>query len=50
MTRIPDESGSGGSDGKCVGKEEIDSYSGKKLGVGLGLSITLWERVTKDST
>ena len=34
---------------ECVGKKEIDSYSGKKLGVASLYNITLWERRTKDS-
>ena len=37
------------SKGECVGKTEIDSYSGKKLGGSSGSFFTLWERVTKDS-
>ena len=36
-------------EGVCVGKTEIDSYSGKKLGVSFGHYFTWWERVTKDS-
>ena len=35
--------------GECVGRTEIDSYSGKKLGVASLYNITLWERRTKDS-
>ena len=35
--------------GECVGKTEIDSYSGKKLGIASTSSMTLWERRTKDS-
>ena len=34
---------------ECVGKTEIDSYSGKKLGIASTSSMTLWERRTKDS-
>jgi len=34
---------------ECVGKKEIDSYSGNKLGVSSLYNITLWERRTKDS-
>ena len=35
--------------GECVGKKEIDSYSGKKLGVASAAHMTIWERRTKDS-
>ena len=34
---------------ECVGKTEIDSYSGKKLGVASASFMTFWERRTKDS-
>ena len=34
---------------ECVGKKEIDSYSGNKFGVSSLYNITLWERRTKDS-
>ena len=34
---------------ECVGKTEIDSYSGKKLGVASAAHMTIWERRTKDS-
>ena len=34
---------------ECVGKTEIDSYSGKKLGIASTANMTLWERRTKDS-
>ena len=34
---------------ECVGKTEIDSYSGKKLGVASASFLTIWERKTKDS-
>ena len=34
---------------ECVGKKEIDSYSGKKLGVASAVHTTIWERRTKDS-
>ena len=34
---------------ECVGKKEIDSYSGNKFGVASLYNITLWERRTKDS-
>jgi hypothetical protein len=37
------------SKGECVGKTEIDSYAGKKLGGSSGFIMTLWERVTEDS-
>ena len=36
-------------EGECVGKTEIDSYSGKKSGVASASHMTLWERRTKDS-
>jgi hypothetical protein len=36
-------------EGECVGKTEIDSYSGKKLGVASAVHTTIWERRTKDS-
>jgi len=39
----------GGLQTECVGKTEIDSYSGKKLGIASTSSMTLWERRTKDS-
>ena len=35
--------------GECIGKKEIDSYSGKKLGITLARHMTIWERRTKDS-
>ena len=35
--------------GECVGKTEIDSYSGKKSGVASAGQMTFWERRTKDS-
>ena len=35
--------------GECVGKKEIDSYSGSKLGIASTAHSTLWERRTKDS-
>jgi hypothetical protein len=38
-----------GTEGGCIGKKEIDSYSGKKLGITLARHMTLWERRTKDS-
>ena len=34
---------------ECIGKKEIDSYSGKKLGVASASFMTFWERRTKDS-
>ena len=34
---------------ECVGKKEIDSYSGNKFGVSSLYNITIWERRTKDS-
>ena len=34
---------------ECVGKTEIDSYSGKKLEVASASFLTIWERRTKDS-
>ena len=34
---------------ECVGKTEIDSYSGKKLGVASASFMTFWEKRTKDS-
>ena len=36
-------------EGECVGKTEIDSYSGKKLGVASTAHTTIWEIKTKDS-
>ena len=36
-------------EGECVGKTEIDSYSGKKSGVASAGQMTFWERRTKDS-
>ena len=38
-----------GHGGACVGKTEIDSSSYKGFGLALVHSITIWERVTKDS-
>jgi len=35
--------------GECVGKKEIDSYSGKKLGVASAAKYAFYERRTKDS-
>ena len=40
---------SGVYNGKCVGKTEIDSTSGKIYGAAGGYNIVFWERVTKDS-
>ena len=34
---------------ECIGKTEIDSYSGKKLGVASASFVNLFERRTKDS-
>ena len=34
---------------ECVGKTEIDSYSGQKSGIATSAQMTLWERRTKDS-
>ena len=34
---------------ECVGKTEIDSYSGQKSGIATSAHMTLWERRTKDS-
>ena len=36
-------------EGECVGKTEIDSYSGKKLGVASAAHMNIWEIKTKDS-
>ena len=35
--------------GECIGKTEIDSYSGKELGIASSAGATFWERRTKDS-
>ena len=35
--------------GECIGKTEIDSYSGKELGSASSGGATFWERRTKDS-
>jgi len=35
--------------GECVGKTEIDSYSGKKLGIASSAGGTMWEIRTEDS-
>ena len=35
--------------GECIGKTEIDSYSGKELGIASSTGVTFWERRTKDS-
>jgi len=37
------------ADPECVGKTEIDSYSGKKLGIASASHLTLLERRTKNS-
>ena len=34
---------------ECVGKTEIDSYSGTKLGIASSAHTTIWEIMTKDS-
>jgi hypothetical protein len=34
---------------ECIGKKEIDSYSGSKLGIASTAHMTIWERMTKDS-
>ena len=34
---------------ECSGKTEIDSYSGKELGIASSAGGTFWERRTKDS-
>ena len=39
-----------GHGGECVGKTEIDSTSIKEFGFAVFTGITVWERVTKDST
>ena len=39
----------GGLQTECVGKTEIDSYSGKELGIASTAGATFWERRTKDS-
>jgi hypothetical protein len=44
------EAASSGHGGECVGKTEIDSASSKGVGVAGITHVTLWERVTKDSS
>ena len=39
----------GGLQTECVGKTEIDSYSGKKLGIASSAGGTMWEIRTEDS-
>ena len=39
----------GYTEGSCIGKKEIDSYSGTKLGIASTAHMTIWERRTKDS-
>ena len=36
-------------EGECVGKTEIDSYSGTKLGIASSAHTIIWEIMTKDS-
>ena len=38
-----------GTNDECLGKTEIDSYSGIKSGVASASHMTVWERRTKDS-
>jgi hypothetical protein len=49
VTPIPDAEDYGTYKGECVGKTEIDSYSGNKFGISEAFYLTFWERRTKDS-